>query len=255
MSAKVKQQNYQGAFRTSARQCVEIFARSALARRRVRSLGTIEYVIRRRQVLEDYAVNLILDVGANVGQFARDLRRCYKGELISFEPVSASFKILAGTAARDPRWRVCQSALGSQTSSQTMNVYRGTELSSFLRANSYCAKKFGEDETTMQREVVSVRRLDEVLDEIVPDCQEKRIFLKMDTQGYDLEVFNGLGKKLERVVAIQSEVSLIPLYEGMPHWTDSISFYERAGFGVVGLFPLTSEGCRVIEYDCLMVRI
>ncbi|MGO9527578.1 MAG: FkbM family methyltransferase [Verrucomicrobiia bacterium] len=99
----------------------------------------------------------------------------------------------------------------------------------------------------------SPRRLDDVLDEVAPDCHRKRIFLKMDTQGYDLKVFKGLGNKLDHIVAIQSEVSLIPIYENMPHRTDSISLYERAGFGVAGLFPVTLDACRVIEHDCLMV--
>jgi len=233
---------------------VELFAQSSLARRRVRSLGTIEYVIQRRQVFEDFAVDLTLDVGANFGQFANDLRLCYKGELISFEPVSAVFHRLARTASRDPHWKVCQMALGSQNITQIMNVYPGTELSSFLKTNAYCKGKFGADAATAEQQVVSVRRLDDVLDELDPDCHGKRIFLKMDTQGYDLEVFKGLGNKLKHVVAIQSEVYLIPIYEGMPHWSDSISFYERAGFAVAGLFPVTVDESRVIEYDCLMVR-
>ncbi len=206
-------------------------------------------------MFKDFAIDLALDVGANIGQFAHDLREFYKGDLISFEPVSASFHRLARTASHDPRWKVHQFALGSQNATQTINVYRETLLNSFLKTNAYCMRKHGERGAVTGQEVVSVRRLDEVLDEIAPDCHRKRIFLKMDTQGYDLEVFKGLGNKLEYVVAIQSEVSLIPIYEGMPHWTDSISVYEQAGFGVAGLFPVTLDGCRVIEYDCLMVKI
>jgi FkbM family methyltransferase len=234
---------------------VEVFARSDLARNRVKSVGTIEYIIQRRQVFKDFTVDLVLDVGANAGQFAHDLRAFYKGDLISFEPVPAAFHHLIKTASRDPRWKVCQFALGSQNSTQTMNVYHRTELSSFLKTNAYCTGRHGDSAAITGQEVVSVRRLDDVLDDVAPDWHGKRIFLKMDTQGYDLEVFKGLGNKLERVVALQSEVSLIPIYENMPHWTDSILFYERAGFGVAGMFPVTFDACRVIEYDCLMVRI
>ena len=53
---------------------------------------------------------------------------------------------------------------------------------------------------------------------------------------------------------MQSEVSLIPIYEDMPHWTESIEMYEAAGFGVVGLYPVTRDDGRVIEYDCLLKR-
>jgi FkbM family methyltransferase len=243
------------AFRTAARHCVELFARSKLARRRAKSVGTIEYIIQRRQVFKDFAIDLVLDVGANIGQFAQDLRLCYTGDLISFEPVSATFRRLASAASRDPRWKAYQVALGGQNSTQTMNVCRRTELSSLLKTNAYCTGRFGESAATTGQEVVSVRRLDDVLDEVAPDCTRRRIFLKMDTQGYDLEVFKGLGDKLQHVVAMQSEVSLIPIYEDMPHWIDAISFYEKAGFGVAGLFPVSLDACRVIEYDCLMVRV
>ena len=103
-------------------------------------------------------------------------------------------------------------------------------------------------------ELVAVRRLDEVLDELGDIGRAKRIFLKMDTQGYDTRVFHGLGERVRDVVAMQSEVSLIPIYEDMPHWTESIEMYEAAGFGVVGLYPVTRDDGRVIEYDCLLKR-
>jgi FkbM family methyltransferase len=240
--------------RTGARRCVERLAVTGFARKRVHSVGTIEYIIQRRRIFDEFGIDLVLDVGANVGQFAHNLRLFYKGDLISFEPVSATFHRLAIAASRDPHWKVHQLALGSQTSTQTINVYRQTEMSSLLKANAYCTGHFGEKVATTGQEVVSVRRLDDVLDEVAPDCHRKRIFLKMDTQGYDLEVFKGLGNKLPHVVAIQSEVSVIPIYEGMPHWSEAISVFESAGFGVAGLFPVTFDACRVIEFDCLMVR-
>jgi hypothetical protein len=56
------------------------------------------------------------------------------------------------------------------------------------------------------------------------------------------------------VHALQSEVSLIPVYEGMPHWTESLRVYEEAGFSVAAMIPVANDGLRVVEYDCLLVR-
>ena len=243
-----------GILKKGARHFLELLARSERVQKRIPSISYIEYIIQRKQMFKNFPIDLALDVGANEGQFAHDFRAVYKGDLISFEPVSAPFNRLSEIASHDPRWKVYQLALGSQNSTQTMNVFRSTDFSSFLKTNAYCAKRGGETVMGTGQEVVSVRRLDDVLEELVPDCNRRRIFLKVDTQGYDLEVFKGLGNKLERVVAIQSEVSVIPIYDEMPHWTDCISFYENAGFGVVGLFPVTWDGVRVIEFDCLMVR-
>jgi hypothetical protein len=56
-------------------------------------------------------------------------------------------------------------------------------------------------------------------------------------------------------VALQSEVSLIPIYESMPHRTESIAAFEQAGFGIAGMFPVNRAQGRVIEYDCVLTRI
>jgi hypothetical protein len=41
----------------------------------------------------------------------------------------------------------------------------------------------------------------------------------------------------------------------MPHGTESIDIYERAGLHVAGMFPVTRDATRrIIEYDCLLVR-
>lgn len=168
---------------------------------------------------------------------------------------SSHFEKLAKAASSDPNWHVYKLALGSQASTQIINVSDATVFSTLLRTNDYCIQRFGGGAQGKRVEVVSIRRLDELLDKIVPDIENKQIFLKMDTQGYDTEVFKGLGNKLKHVIALQSEVSLISIYEGMPHWTESISIYEKAGFGVVGMFPVTRDSDRIIEYDCLLVRV
>ncbi|HEX9812875.1 MAG TPA: FkbM family methyltransferase [Burkholderiales bacterium] len=208
-----------------------------------------------RSIVDKFEIDLVIDVGANEGQFARDLRSFYRGKILSFEPVSSAFEKLATAANSDPNWHVHKLALGSRESTQAINVSTSTVFSSLLKTNDYCARRFGREALGTGNEVVSIRRLDKLLYDIAPDFESRRIFLKLDTQGYDTEVFKGLGNKLECVVALQSEVSLIPIYEGMPHWTESIATYERAGFAVVGMFPVTQDSDRVIEYDCLMIRV
>jgi len=206
-------------------------------------------------IIDKFGIDLVIDVGANEGSFAQELRSFYRGEILSFEPVSSVFEKLAAAAASDPNWHVYKVALGNQESTQTIHVSNETVFSSLLKANDYCAQRFGDDALGTKEEVVSVRRLDNLLQEIAPDFGSKHIFLKMDTQGYDIEVFKGLGSKLKHVVALQSEVSLISIYEGMPHWTENICTYERAGFGVAGMFPISQDSYRIIEYDCLLVRV
>ena len=206
-----------------------------------------------RNIFAQKNIDLVLDVGANNGQFATEIRTFYKGEIISFEPVAAAYEELRKAAASDMNWTCVKLALGSKTGSGSIRVTEGTQLSSFLKQAPSC-KMFGDQARKVDDEHVSIRRLDEFLLETVPDFHKKKIFLKVDTQGFDLEVVKGLGECVRHISALQSEVSIVPLYEGMSHWTECMSLYEQAGFVIAGMFPVTLDYLRVIEFDCLMVR-
>jgi FkbM family methyltransferase len=212
-------------------------------------------------LLRRYNINCVLDVGANIGQFAQELRHHgYDGYIISFEPVPQFVDKLRALAAKDDRWTVHQLALGSTEGSLPIRVQHS--LSSALTATEYGRRRFASLEKFADDEQIDVplRRLDAILDEVLAQpaaagVGEPRIFLKMDTQGFDLEAFRGLGDRAKEILAIQSEVALLTIYEGMPRMPEALATYEAAGFEISGLFPVTREpDGRVIEYDCMMVR-
>jgi FkbM family methyltransferase len=208
-----------------------------------------------RSVLQRQRINHVVDVGANTGQFGKFMRSIYSGRMSSFEPVSSAFAKLQQATGDDPNWDAYQLALGSKAEVADIHVAPRSNFSSFLQANDYCVTRFGERTMSTGEEAVRVRRLDEVLEEISAHHTDERIYLKMDTQGFDIEVFRGLGEKLPRVVALQSEVSLIPIYEHMPRWTECIVAFEQAGFGIAGMFPVNRDQGRVVEYDCVLTRV
>ena len=122
-------------------------------------------------------------------------------------------------------------------------------LSSLRPPSAYGSKRYTALRG-LETVTVPVRRLDSV------DLPGSRIYLKLDTQGYDLEVFAGLGDRASDVVAMQSEVALQPLYEGAPTLTESLTAYQAAGLDVSGLFLISREKktLRVVEYDAILVR-
>lgn len=199
-------------------------------------------------------ISTVLDIGANRGQFARAIRPLFSGPIHSFEPVSTTFAELSAACAGDPLWKAHRMALGSHAGEQPIHVSASSDFSSMLQATPYSEMRFGTAARQTSVEVVPVRRLEDVLPALCPALAEERIFLKMDTQGYDLNVFRGLGPLGGHIVALQSEVSLIPLYQDMPHWTESLAEYERGGFGIVGMYPVSRDDGRVIEFDCLLSR-
>ncbi len=206
-------------------------------------------------ILDHYRVNLVIDVGANRGQYAKRLRRAgYRGRIASFEPVPDVFERLRAAAAKDPRWSVHPFALGSEETQTRMHVVPGT-LSSVLAPTDFGAQRYAQLREPAAQPI-RVRRLDAVLDELTAGLQAPRVYLKLDTQGYDVEVFRGAGARVREFVGMQSEVALMRIYEGMPRLPEALALYEESGFEVTALYPVSRETAtaRVLEFDCVMVR-
>jgi FkbM family methyltransferase len=201
-----------------------------------------------RQLLEQLKIDCVLDVGANVGQFASELRGIgYRGQIVSFEPIASVFAALKGRFANDPQWRGFHMALGSAEQSMTITIPKLTVLSSLLEPNV--------SEPGARRETVVVTRLDQVLPGLQRELGVSRVFLKMDTQGYDLEVFRGASGCVDRIQGIQSELSVQPLYKNMPHYLESLQAYELAGFELYNLSVVNRvETGGLFELNCFMRR-
>lgn len=206
-------------------------------------------------LLKQYDVNCVFDVGANAGQYAKGLRQFgYTGRIVSFEPVAATFTRLQRAAEGDEDWWVFPFALGSEESVQEMHV-EWNSMNSLLPPSDYGKgryKRFAKGRT----EEIAVRRLDDVLDKALDGIADPRPYLKMDTQGFDLEVFAGAGERIKEFVGLQSEVALLRLYEGSPGMGEALAEYERRGFEITGMYPVTREDAtgRIVEFDCVMMR-
>lgn len=201
-------------------------------------------------------INCVLDVGANEGQFATTLWELgYTGWVVSFEPVPETFRLLQREAARHGRWRVFPFALGAGNGTLPLHVSDITVYSSFRSTRPSGLERFPDMRTT-RLEPVEMRRLDDTLDECLAGIDSPRLYLKLDTQGFDLEVVRGGERTLERVLALQTEVSFQPIYDDMPDFTESIRALQQRGFDVVSFAPVTSDfdDLRAIEMDCILAR-
>jgi FkbM family methyltransferase len=202
-------------------------------------------------------INCVIDVGANRGQYGEMLRRIgFRGRIVSFEPVSSSFEELQRCARQRSDWQVQQCGLGSQTGELMINVAPVSQLSSFRTPSAFFRERFEAIGAFEQTETVAVRRLDDVFAEAVAGIVAPRVFLKMDTQGYDLEVLAGAPHSLAQVVGLQSELSVVALYEGMPDCVASLAALRELGFQPTGFFPVSREkhGLGLVEFDCVMQR-
>ena len=201
-------------------------------------------------------IDLVLDVGANLGQFGMFLRRNagYRGRIISFEPVAETAASLRTMAEMRQPWDVHQCALGSTAGEAKINIAQSSDFSSFLVPSSASTTQYEEASTAVREEVVPVRRLDTIFDELIGNG-ERRVFLKTDTQGWDLDVLRGAGDRLSQISAIQAELAVMPLYAGSPGFVEVISFLIERRFQPSGFFTVSRDrALRLIEVDCVMVR-
>jgi FkbM family methyltransferase len=166
--------------------------------------------LRHHLLFSQLQIDLVVDVGANTGQFAHQCRAAgYKGEIISFEPSAAAHASLLQSAAADPLWNVAdRMALGAADGEIEINIAANSFSSSILpmldsHLSAAPASQY------LHKEKVPIRRLDDVL---LP--ADRNIFLKLDVQGYEPQVLAGANQLLAHTLALQLEMSLVPLYEG-----------------------------------------
>jgi FkbM family methyltransferase len=180
-------------------------------------------------VLERFGVSCVLDVGANVGQYATGLREWgYRGRIVSFEPLTDAHAALEKRAARDPGWQVApRMALGARDGGVEIERSAESDMSSILRQNALL-REISPSSRVAGRERVPLRRLDAAAAGHVRPSDVP--FLKIDTQGYEPEVLEGAKTLIPRLAGVQLELALVPCYEGEQGFRPMIDLMAALGF-------------------------
>jgi FkbM family methyltransferase len=211
-----------------------------------------------RNLLNARAIDLVIDVGANVGQFAGRLRRLgYDGEIVSFEPLGTARSVLEAAAAGDAKWVVRPEALGRSRSRAVLHGYADSTFSSLREINDLGRSRFGSLLESTESESVEILPLDSLLGDVA-GSGPRRILLKTDTQGFDLEVLAGAVETLKSAEVVLAEASTMPIYKDAARLPELLLEMERRGFTPSGLFPIGHDSppsLALIELDCYFVRI
>lgn len=207
-------------------------------------------------LLPRLGINCVIDVGGHFGEYGRMLRENgYDGRIISFEPVEMNHATLLSASSRDTSWIVKKLALGEYDGESTILVTEGTGLDSFLTPSEYGRSALGTAMQVKRKEVVQVAKLDSIYAECIDGIDDPKVYLKLDTQGWDTNVLKGAMECIGKIPAMQSEVSVKPLYDGMSGWTEALSHMQELGFEMSGIFPVLQDPeFRAIELDVVMVR-
>lgn len=207
------------------------------------------------QVLAGFGIDLVFDIGANTGQYGQALRqRGYRGRIVSFEPLADAHRQLVANAAADPAWTAApRGAIGDHDGTIEINVAGNSASSSLLdmldshRAAAPHAAYVGTEQ-------VPIARLDTAAAPWL--AAPSRLYLKIDTQGYEGQVIAGAPATLAAASAVQIEVSLLPLYAGQPDMGAVTAMMAAHGLVLWALWPGFADPRtgRILQIEAIYAR-
>ena len=216
-----------------------------------------------RQLIVDRAVDVVVDVGANEGQFARFVRSTgFSGPILSFEPIPETCARLRGVAQYDDAWHVFEYALGDADGSASAFTYPASDWNSLVPRNVEDRHLFKEELLNESALTVQVRTLDSISPELPVLREARRCFLKIDTEGFDAHVLRGAERFIDQhVTMIQMELSSptqadsTKPQDGPPTLAFAGSL-AAMGFSVCSVFPVSHEPGTPFAhaFDCIAAR-
>ena len=223
-----------------------------VSRIRVTSNSSLQLV----KGFEHFNIDLVLDIGANIGQFSTDLRHFgYKGRIVSFEPLSSAHAMVEKSAKTDPLWDVHErSAIGDSDGEISINISNNSVSSSILPMTDL-HEKAATGSSYIGSEKVKLYKLDTAGPKYID--QATNTFVKIDTQGFEWQVIQGAEKVLPRIKGILCETSIMPLYEGQHLWLEMITKFEDLGYTLWSIqkgFSDERDG-RSLQVDLVFYRL
>ena len=209
--------------------------------------------VEHEQVVFPREYGSVIDVEANRGQFALfALHRFPKALLTCFEPLPAAHSKLKTIVGEDARVSSHQCAVGAEAGSLSLNVTRSDDSSSLLRPTALQLRTFRDTETVSSTQV-DVVRLDDVID---LDGLLEPFLLKIDVQGFELEVLRGAERLLQKDGDVLVEASFAEFYEGQALIDEVVVTMRAYEYRLRGIFSITKGADGVpLQGDLLFSRV
>jgi protein O-GlcNAc transferase len=180
-------------------------------------------------------INIVsLDIGARGGAQADLLPIARIVDLYGFEPDPAEFARLQ--KQKSGPWKCFTPlpyALGPGSSTARLNLYSKLGCSSLLRADAAKAARFSRSDyyEPIGGADIKMESLDDLIAQNILPAPDH---IKIDVQGFEMEVFKGAQHALKGALALRTEVCFYDIYENQPLFADIDSFLRKAGFVFMG---------------------
>jgi FkbM family methyltransferase len=203
--------------------------------------------------LKPLGIQTILDIGANTGEFSKEMRTLFPdAEIYAFEPLKDCFETINTKTAGDTKFHRYNIALG-ETNGDSVIQRSSFHPSSSLRTMAPLHKELYPKTKDSFEEKIQIARLDDVMRDTL---LKTPIFIKMDVQGFEDSVIRGGTETIEKASVLQVETSFVPLYEKQPLFGDIHAQLQALGFSYKGTSaqhrnPKTGE---LLYQDSIFVR-
>lgn len=202
--------------------------------------GFLEYgvapAIEHRSVLSGLSCDFVVDVGANRGQFSLLCRHLWpQARLVAFEPQPDPARIYRALFNADSGVRLYECALAPQRQEMTLHVSGQDDSSSLLPISQAQTDNYPGTQVVQTRQVPAGPLSDYVMEKEIGAAS----LLKIDVQGFELEVLKSAQSLLHGFRWIYAECSYVSLYEGQALADEVIAWLEARNFRLAGRFNLT----------------
>lgn len=213
------------------------------------SLASFEIISNLKK--KSHTFSTIIDVGANSGQFTKVSSYFFpSSKIFVFEPIPTLYEKISKNFKKNKNILVNNLALGNETGIIKFNQNEYGHVSSILEISDSNSHYPNENLTQID---VEISTLDTYFN---TDILVSPALLKLDVQGFELEVLKGGLKILNKIDYIIIEANLEQLYTNQPSFTEVNKFLNDNGFELNGMLDFNiGSNNSYIEIDLLYKKI
>jgi FkbM family methyltransferase len=210
------------------------------------------------KIFKIYEINLIFDIGSNIGQFSKKiLNLSYKKKIILIEPVNKTFLALKNNFQNKNNLEFLNIGIGTETSNLKMyKSIRGgdkSDMNSLLKINNAGEKLVKNAAITSEEEVKIIN-----INEFLKNYNLENTLFKIDIEGYDFKVLKHIKKEyLQQITCILCEIQNVKMWEGQENnFTKELEFFESNNFKLFAIDPffINPSTGQLIAIDALFVN-
>ena len=199
-------------------------------------------------------VDHVFDIGANKGQYALELLSSgFKGNIISVEPLEGAYFLLQQAAFQHSNWTIHErAAVGAIETDVSINVSKNTASSSILPMDAKHAQ------AALGSEYVDVESVKQItLSSLLKQYDYRNAWLKIDTQGYEMQVLATIEAARLKPKFIELEVSTVELYTGQHLLEEIYARLSKLGYKLCAgeTTFIDPASCETLQFDLVFKRV